>query len=155
MKSVKFILSAGIMLAIWSCSSPSDNAAKKADEAVATAEDQATVAAEQRAAADANAVNAVANVVVANADELMSKVPMPTFAGKEAELYAKAIGNHIVDFVNAKDATQASVYAAKVKDELTKVDELTAKGKISAADSKSIKDYATALMKAAGITPAQ
>lgn len=151
MKKINYILSAGIMLAVWSCSSPSENASNKAEQAGTAAEEQATVAAEQREAADVNAVNAAANVVVATADELMSKVPMPAFEGKEAEIFAKKIGNHIVDFVNSKDATQASVYATKVKDELTKVDELTTKGKISAADSKSIKDYATGLMNAAGI----
>lgn len=155
MKKIKYVLSVSIMLAIWSCSSPSEKAVNNAEQAVATAEEQAEVAAEQRAAADVNAVNAAANIIVATADELMSKVPMPTFEGKEAEIYAKKIGNHIVDFVNSKDATQASLYATKVKDELTKVDDLTTKGKISAADSKSIKDYATGLLNAAGITAAQ
>jgi len=140
------------MLAICSCGSPSSNAEKKADEAASTAVDQANVAAEQREAADVNATNAVVNAVVATADELMSKVPMPTLTSEEAKIYANKIGNHIVDFVNAKDATQASNYVTIVKKELAKVDELTTKGKISAADSKSIKDYASNLEKAAGIT---
>lgn len=152
MKKFTFILYAGILLAIMSCNStPSSNAERSAEDAAAAAQDQAVVAAEQRAAADANAVGAMEKAVVATADELMSKVPMPTFKSKEAEMYAKKIGNHVVDFVNAGDPNSASIYATKVKDELATVDQLAAKGKISAEDTKAIKDYATSLLNAAGI----
>lgn len=153
MKKFAIILSASILLATWSCNpSPASNAERSAEDAAAAAQDQAVVAAEQRVAADANAAGAVEKAVVANADELMSKVPMPTFKSKEAEMYAKKIGNHVVDFVNAGDPNAASIYATKVKDELATVDQLAAKGKISAEDAKSIKDYATNLMNAAGIS---
>jgi hypothetical protein len=151
MKKIFYFLGAGLILATMSCSSPAEKAEKKADEAANTAVDQATAAADQQAAADVNAANAVTNAVIANADELMSKVPMPTLSGEEAKIYAKKIGNHIVDYVNAKDASKADSYASKVKDEYAKVDELTAKGKISADDSKAIKDYGANLLKAVGI----
>lgn len=153
MKQFTIILSVTILLVTWSCNpSPASNAERSAEDAAAAAQDQAVVAAEQRVAADANAAGAVEKAVVATADELMSKVPMPTFKNKEAENYAKKIGNHVVDFVNAGDANSASIYATKVKDELATVDQLAAKGKISAEDTKAIKDYATNLLNAAGIS---
>jgi competence protein ComGC len=152
MKKIPFILGASILLAISSCKDPSANAESKGNAAADAADEQATVAIEQQEAADINATNAVVNAVIANADELMSKVPMPTLSSMDAKIYEKKIGNHVVDFVNAKDESQASKYMTKVQDELAKVDDLTAKGKISAADSKAIKDYATSLMNAAGLT---
>ncbi len=153
MKKVIYVLCAGLIFALSSCSSsPSENAQKKADKAASKAHDEAATAVEQEAAAEVNAENAVVNAVVATADELMAQVPMPELSSADAKKYAKTIGNHIVDYINAKDASKAESYAEKVSDELAKVDELTVKGKISAADSKSIKEYAASLLVAAGIS---
>jgi len=153
MKIVIYVLCAGLILALSSCgSSPSENAQKKADKAAKAAQKEAVTAIEQDAAAEENAANAVVDAVVATADELMAQVPMPELSSSDAKKYAKNIGNHIVDYINAKDESSAESYAKKVSDELAKVDELTLKGKISAADSKSIKEYSASLLIAAGIS---
>lgn len=127
MKKVIYVLCAGVILALSSCSSsPSDTAQKKADKAAATARDEAASAVEEEVAAEVDAANAIIDAEIALADELMAEVPMPELSSSDAKKYAKNIGNHIVEFINAKDASKAE-------------------------DSESIKVYAASLLVAAEI----
>lgn len=117
MKKVIYVLCAGVILALSSCSSsPSDTAQKKADKAAATARDEAASAVEEEVAAEVDAANAIID----------AEVPMPELSSSDAKKYAKNIGNHIVEFINAKDASKAE-------------------------DSESIKVYAASLLVAAEI----
>lgn len=152
MKKAIYILCTGLILAISACNStPADKAQKEADKAAKEAEKEVVKAANQADAAEESATKAIVDAVVADADELMAQVPMPELSSSEAKKYAKNIGNHIVDFINAKDDAKADSYAQKVSDELAKVSELALKGKISPADAVSIKDYAAELLVAAGL----
>jgi hypothetical protein len=152
MKKVVYVLCTGLILGFSACSSsPAENAQKKADEAANAAQEEAYEAVELEEAAEEEATNAVVDAVVADANELMAQVPMPELASSDAKKYANKIGNHVVEYVNAKDESTADSYATKVSNELAKVDELTAKGKISPADSQSIKEYAADLLLAAGL----
>lgn len=153
MKKVIYILCASLIFALGSCGkTPAENAQKKADKAAKEAQEQVVKAVDEGAAAETDAADAVVNTVVATADELMAQVPMPELSSSDAKKYATKIGNHIVEYINAKDDSKADSYAKKVSDELTKVAELTTKGKISLADAKSIKEYGASLLMAAGLS---
>ena len=153
MKKVIYVLCAGLILALSSCnSSPSEKAQKKADKAASAAHNEAVTAVEEEVTAEVDAANAIIDAEIATADELMAQVPMPELSSADAKKYAKLIGNHVVDYINSKDASKAASYSEKVSDELVKVDELTAKGKISVEDSESIKVYAASLLIAADLS---
>ena len=153
MKKLIYLLSASLILALGSCGqTPAENAQKQADKAAKEAEKHAEKAVDEATDAKIDAAYAIVNTIVANADELMAQVPMPELSSSDAKKYANKIGNHIVDYINAKDDSKADSYAQKVSDDLTKVDELTTKGKISPADALSIKEYGAELLLAVGLS---
>jgi len=152
MKKVIYILCAGLILAVSACNStPAEKAQKEADKASKEAQKEVIKAVQQETAAEESATEAIVDTVVATADELMAQVPMPELSSSTAKKYAKNIGNHIVEFINAKDDAKADSYAQKVSDELAKVSELALQGKISPTDAVSIKEYASDLLVAAGL----
>lgn len=130
-----------LSLSIAACNNdPQDLAEKKAEEFSKQAESEAAAADAQLNQSIDNANASAVHATQAELNKAMGAVDVPELKGV-AKTQVEKLGKDALDFVNSNDYNNAQKYADRINEDLKKVNDLEAKGRITKEDADKIRDY--------------